>query len=55
MSQQSPFERDKDGDLTTKGQIALLRDIRDHANIGQGQKDDLSHLIGQLIFKERNE
>jgi len=51
MAEQTPFERDEDGDLTIKGQIALLRDIRDHANIGSAQRDDLSCLIGNLCFK----
>ena len=47
----TPFERDEDGDLTIKGQIALLKDIRDYAKIGSSQRDDLSYLIGNLMFK----
>jgi len=47
----TPFERDQDGILTIRGQIALLRDIRDHAKIGSTQRDDLSYLIGGLIFE----
>jgi hypothetical protein len=47
----TPFERDEDGDLTIRGQIAMLRDIRDYANIGSTQRDDLSYLIGNLCFK----
>lgn len=49
--QPSPFERDDEGFLTSAGEIALLRDIRDYAKgLGQQQRDDLSHLIGKLIF-----
>ena len=51
MADKTPFERDEDGDLTIRGQIALLRDIRDYAKIGQAQKDDLSYLVGNLCFK----
>ena len=51
MADKTPFERDEEGDLTIRGQIALLRDIRDHGDLVRAQRDDLSYLVGNLRFK----
>jgi hypothetical protein len=47
--QKTPFERDDEGYLTLRGEIAMLRDIRDYAKIGSQQRNDLSALIGRLL------
>jgi hypothetical protein len=43
-------ERDEEGYLTNKGYITFLRNLRDNHNLGSDQRDDLSTLIGSLIY-----
>jgi len=47
--QQIP-ERDDEGYLTNYGYITFLRSIRDNHNLESQQRDDLSTLIGSLIY-----
>ena len=43
-------ERDEEGYLTNNGCITFLRELRDYHNLGSQQRDDLSNLIGSLIY-----